>query len=222
MFHGNDEHYFTCGESALRVVSAALDLAEMEMPRRILDFGAGAGRVTRWFKARFPKSEIHACDIREQDIGFLRATLGVDAWVVPPEPTKLVLTSQYDLIWVGSVITHLPVASTQQLIEKLLLACNPNALIVLSFHGRYAINRHENTQFKYLHGTGWRKIKLGYLLTGYGYANYQGQSGYGISVITPQRMMRVVRALPIKSRLILLSERAWDGHHDVIAIQKTE
>ena len=86
MFHGNQEHYFACGESALRVISAALSLAGMETPRSILDFGSGAGRVTRWFKASFPTSEIHACDIREQDIEFLRANFGIRAWVLPTDP----------------------------------------------------------------------------------------------------------------------------------------
>ena len=82
MFHGNVEHYFSCGESALSVILAAISLAGIETPKRILDFGAGAGRVSRWLKAEFPGSRIAGCDIREQDVTFLRSSLGIEAWAV--------------------------------------------------------------------------------------------------------------------------------------------
>jgi SAM-dependent methyltransferase len=220
VFRGNEEHYFACGESALTVIGAALDLAGIGTPKRILDFGAGAGRVTRWLKAAFPNSEIHACDIREQDMAFLRTAFGIEAWAVPPEPSHLIMPSHYDLIWVGSVITHLPEAATRTLVEKLLAACNPGALLVLSFHGKFAIENQETTDFKYIHGDGWCQIKSGYLKDGYGYADYERESGYGISVIDPRWLIALMSALPIKSQLVLLSERAWDKHHDVLSIQR--
>jgi trans-aconitate methyltransferase len=129
MFQGNMEHYLSCGESAAGVLLAAVDLAAHKVPERILDFGSGAGRVTRWLMALFPAATIHACDVRQQDVDFLNDTLGIKAWSVPTDLAALELPKlYYDLIWVGSVITHLPEPQTQKLIEKLFAACAPSRL----------------------------------------------------------------------------------------------
>jgi len=220
MFHGNIEHYFSCGESALKVIQLARSAAVAAEPRRILDYGAGAGRVTRWLKATFPKSEIHARDVREQDLDFLRTTFGVVAQAVAPDPTHLNLAETYDLIWVGSVITHLPEAATKILIEKLFASCEPGGLLVLSFHGAFAVERQETTGYKYNDDYGWSQIKVGYQASGYGYADYKGQSDYGISVIDPRWLITFVELMKIPKRIVLFSERAWDAHHDVLAIQR--
>ncbi|MFC7607316.1 hypothetical protein [Teichococcus aestuarii] len=71
MFHGNAEHYLSCGASAYNVISAALDLSGVR-PRSMLDFGAGAGRVTRWLRAGHPQAAIATTDIRPRDIAFCR------------------------------------------------------------------------------------------------------------------------------------------------------
>jgi hypothetical protein len=53
MYAGNDRHYLFCGASALNVILSALRLAELTDPAAVLDFGSGAGRVTRWLRATF-------------------------------------------------------------------------------------------------------------------------------------------------------------------------
>jgi SAM-dependent methyltransferase len=219
MFAGNLEHYFSCGESALRILLEAAELSGMEAPTRILDFGAGAGRVTRWLKAAFPASSISCCDIREGDMAFLHALFGAETWTVGTDLDALESHGQYDLIWVGSVVTHLSETRTRNLITRLLSACEPGGLLVVSFHGEFAVERHEGTDFKYIDDDGWKEIKQGYTATGYGYADYKGQDGYGISVCTPTWMSEMVNALP-GSRLVFQKPCAWDHHHDVVAIQK--
>ena len=219
MFAGNLDHYFSCGESALRVLLEATELSGTGTPARILDFGAGAGRVTRWLKAAFPGSSISCCDIREGDMLFLHALYGAETWTVGSNIDTLDIPGQYDLIWVGSVITHLSEARTRELIDRLLSACDPGGLLVLSFHGEFAVERQESTEFKYIDDDRWNDIKRGYNATGYGYADYQGQDGYGISVCSSAWMSNLVNALP-GSRLVLLKARAWDHHHDVVAIQR--
>jgi SAM-dependent methyltransferase len=219
VFAGNLDHYFSCGESALRILQEAIELSGRETPTRILDFGAGAGRVTRWLKAAFPIASISCCDVREGDVAFLQELYGVEAWTVGTDLDALEIPHQYDLIWVGSVITHLSETKTRKLISRLFSACDPGGLLVLSFHGDNAVERQEGTEFKYIDDDGWKDIKRGYSATGYGYADYKGQDGYGISVCTPAWMRDLVNALP-GSRLVLLKPRAWDSHHDVVAIQQ--
>jgi cyclopropane fatty-acyl-phospholipid synthase-like methyltransferase len=69
---GGHEHYFAVGKSALNVIQATLVLAGVNSPKTILDFGCGAGRVTRWLRAAFPDAKISACDTREEDLKFVR------------------------------------------------------------------------------------------------------------------------------------------------------
>ena len=82
VFAENLDHYFSCGESALRILLEAIELSGRWTPARILDFGAGAGRVTRWLKAAFPASSLSCCDVRAGDMAFLRALYDVEAWTV--------------------------------------------------------------------------------------------------------------------------------------------
>lgn len=221
MFEGNSDHYFSCGESALQILVDAVSRADMPMPAHILDFGAGAGRVTRWLKSAFPDASIACCDTRAEHMQFLRAQFGVDAWTVGTDVDSLKLRGTYDLIWVGSVITHLSEALTRRLIAKLLSVCRVGGLLVLSFHGRFVIDRQRQatTRFSYIHDHAWEKITRDYEATGYGYADYERQKGYGVSVCSPAWMTSFVQALP-ECRLVLMAPRAWDGHHDVVAIQK--
>jgi hypothetical protein len=60
----------------------------------------------------------------------------------------------------------------------------------------------------------------GYYATGYGYSSYQGTPNYGVSLTKPHWWVdRILDRNDI--RLVAFSERAWDYHHDIVAIQKT-
>jgi SAM-dependent methyltransferase len=203
----------------LTVLLSAIALAAVPQPRRILDFGAGAGRVTRWLQGAFADSHLHACDVRAQDTEFLRGSLGVESSTVAPDVESLTVPDGYDLIWVGSVVTHLSEPAARALVQKLLAACNPGGLLAISFHGRFAFEQQERGVFHYIHGDRWQEIRSGYSGHGYGYADYLGQDGYGVSMCSAEWFLRFAQTLAVK--LVLLGERAWDGHHDVIVMQRT-
>jgi hypothetical protein len=217
MFAGNMKHYLSCGRSALTVIGAAIELAGLPPPASILDFGAGAGRVTRWLSAAFGSARISACDLRPDDMEFLRQVFGVTAWVVDPDVRALSVSGRYDLIWLGSVITHLSADNTRELLTKLAGCCTDSGLIIASFHGRRVIERQETADLHYIDPQGWKLIKAGLSATGYGYADYTPNSGYGISVADPGWLLQLSHSLGL--RLVMLGEQLWDGHHDVVAMQ---
>lgn len=218
MHRGNLSHYLSCGESALSVIRAATSLARVT-PRTILDYGAGAGRVTRWLKAEYPNAKLSACDVRAADMEFLRTSFGIEAWRVDPDVATVAMPSCYDLIWVGSVVTHLPETSCKLLINRLFAACNAGGLLAISFHGRHVIER-PDAATRYIPDEGlWRKVVSGYDTLGYGYVDYPNQTNYGISACRATWMAQLVQAIP-QARLMLLSEHCWDNHHDVVVIQK--
>jgi SAM-dependent methyltransferase len=218
MYAGNDHHYLSCGASALAVILSSLRLAGTQSPTSILDFGAGAGRVTRWLRAAFPDASIDVCDLRMSDIEFCARAFEANCWISGIDIASLKAPRTYDLIWLGSVATHLSAGKTRELIEKMISWCSPDGLVVMSFHGRYALIRQNTGEFTYIDAERWMLIQRGYAAHGYGYSDYAGQVGYGISVAKPSWMAATIEERP-NIKLVCISERAWDGHHDVIAMQ---
>ena len=218
MFHGNGTHYLTCGASALNAIRACITLANIT-PKSFLDFGSGAGRVTRWLRAAYPNACISVTDIREADLEFCSTEFDALTWVTKIDIDLLEAPLTYDLIWVGSVLTHLPESQSIHLLRKLVGFLNPDGVVVVSLHGRFARARGPKYD-NYGVADRWQDIENGYSSEeGYGYADYPGQEGYGISVSKPSWSARLVEKLA-EARLLLFSELAWDGHHDILAIQK--
>jgi SAM-dependent methyltransferase len=220
MYANNDAHYLSCGASGLNAILAAVQLANVPEPRTILDFGAGAGRVMRWLRAAYPKSQISSCDIREQDMRFCEATFGAKTWVADTDIDRLNPTEKYDLIWLGSVVTHLSAPNTMRLLEKIVFWLNPGGVAVLSFHGTRSIQiRKTPGMIDYIHDSGWDEIMSGYEETGYGYADYDGQEGYGISLTKLEWITEAVSKMSLV-KLVSMAESVWDTHHDIFAVQK--
>lgn len=219
MFVDNLEHYLSCGASALNAITAMLSLAGSAEPQRILDFGAGAGRVTRWLQAAFPHAAIEACDVRDADVAFCRDRLGVEAWRSSIEIDALHAPNSYDLTWAGSVLTHLAAENTVRMLRRWLDWTNPGGLVIATTHGRTAVAFAEAGRNRYIEPEGWPQVIGGYRTSGYGYADYAGWPDYGVSFTSLAWTAQLVESWP-DVRLVAISERAWDAHQDVVALQK--
>lgn len=217
---GDLDHYFSVGRSALENILAALSKAKGKEPKKILDFGSGAGRVTRWLIAAFPNAKIDARDVREEDMDFLRNTFGIEAEAVSPDVDSLKISGRYDLIWVGSVITHLPAAQTRRLIGKLFSRLERKGVLIATFHGQHAISLRDSGAMIYIHDEAWKKIRSEYFSEGYGYEDYHGMGGYGISVASQAWIIGLTKQIS-HARLLMVTEHSWDNHHDVFALQRT-
>jgi SAM-dependent methyltransferase len=218
MHDGNRCHYFSCGASALTCILHSLGLSKIEKPNKILDFGCGAGRVTRWLRAAFPEVIIHACDIREQDLDFVKQSCGATTFVSGVDIDALESIGYYDVIWVGSVFTHLSPEVSTKLFDKLMKWLNPKGVLVFSVHGRFVLQRVNAGDNIYGLGKNWGKLLKGYKKNGYGYADYPFTEGYGISLSRSTWWIDLIENRN-HVRLVSLSEQAWDNHHDVIAVQ---
>ena len=217
MYQDDDEHYLTCGASALNGIMAAQQLAERPEPSAILDFGSGAGRVTRWLRACYPSAAIDCCDLRPADLDFCRTRFGAETWVSGIDIAALAAPRRYDLIWVGSVFTHLPEPQCRALLEKLRGWTRPGGLVVMSLLGRAAKDTQERT-CGFIHAPGWAAMKTEFATEDFAYADYVGQTGYGLSLAKPSWSARLLESME-GVRLVLLAERAWDGSHDLVAVQ---
>jgi SAM-dependent methyltransferase len=222
MFAGSIEHYLSCGASALNAIAALLQLAQSNVPRRILDFGAGAGRVTRWLRAVFPDAELEACDVREADVAFCREHFGVTAWASSTEIGALSAPHTYDLIWAGSVLTHIAAEDAKRVLRRWVDWTNPGGLTISTTHGRAAVEFAASGRVTYFNEPErWQRVLEGYEAAGYGYEDYADWPwpGYGVSLTSLEWIARVVESWP-DVRLVAVCERGWDQHQDVVALQK--
>jgi tRNA (mo5U34)-methyltransferase len=77
--------------------------------KRVLDFGAGAGRVLRQFHREASEAEMWGCDIDVESVEWLRGNLSppLHGFIVNEEPGLPFEDDSLDLIWAASVFTHI-------------------------------------------------------------------------------------------------------------------
>ena len=221
---GDREHYFTCGRSALECIQKVLDAASISPNRitRILDLPCGHGRVLRWLKVAFPRATITACDLLRDGIDFCSATFGAMGQYSCDEPEAIPLEPEgFELIWVGSLFTHLDAPLWGRFLTALRKALCPGSLLVFSTHGRDAYQRIVDNRVSYDIGH-WGRTRLLYQYerTGFGYVKYSGsESYYGFSLSHPAWVARQLTALD-GLRIVHVSEAAWDKFQDVFACMR--
>jgi trans-aconitate methyltransferase len=219
MYWDNAWHYLSVGASALNAVRGVQSIAAIPDFERILDFGSGAGRVTRWLRAAYPAAALTVAEVRPGDLQFCAETFGAETWNPGSDFETMQAPGTYDLIWVGSVITHLSEMRTVALLSRLTEWLRVAGLVVASFHGRSAYSW--RTALNYVAADLLPDIQHSYETIGYGYSDYPGQTDYGISFCTASWMVSTVERFS-RCRLAVLSETAWDQHHDIVAIQRAE
>lgn len=179
MYLDSDAHYVSVGLSALRIIEAALDGTE---PRSILDLPSGFGRVTRVLRARFPRAIITACDLDPESVEFCAARFGARAALSVPDFNQLQLGESYDLIWVGSLITHLPPQQTRQFFAAMGRHMTARSVLVVSSHGPSTIPRLREQGYG-LRSEAAIELVAEYEQTGFGYRDYIcDDSVYGVSL----------------------------------------
>ena len=137
--------YFEVGEDALRWILTALVGAARPTPRTILDFPSGSGRVTRHLQAFFPTAEIWASDIDQGHLNFCSTQFGVRTRLSPLDPADLAFEVEFDLVFCGSLITHLPEHRTRAALTAISSALSPRGIAVVTLQGRHSlyIQRHK-------------------------------------------------------------------------------
>jgi SAM-dependent methyltransferase len=212
------DHYFHCGRSALRVIRLALAAAGKTDVRRVLDLPCGHGRVLRVLKAAFPHAELHACDLDRDGVDFCARRFGAMPIHSHPDPRNVALAGPYDLVWVGSLLTHLDAPRWPAFLELFRSAIAPDGVCVFTCHGHTAAEMIRTGKAGY----GLKEpaaLLRPYRRDGFAYAAYPGQD-YGISLSSPAWVAGRLAAVR-GARLLLYFERGWADHHDAVAWSPT-
>ncbi len=222
MFLGDGQHYFDAGASALDCVMSALFTVRRSPAsiRRILDLPCGHGRVLRFLRASFPVAEITACDLDADGVAFCAEKFGAVPLVSKEDPAGIPLSGLYDLIWCGSLLTHLPEARGRVFLGRFRGVLAPGGVLVFTMHGsRYAEDLTTGRRHWDLDPSQIAALRDGYQKQGFGYADYADGRGYGFSLTHPGHVLGKMLPHP-DWRVIGCVERGWDERQDVFALQK--
>jgi len=223
------EHYFRAGRSALDCILAGLAEAGRKADdpdpfgvRTILDLPCGQGRVLRHLRQAFPNAEITACDTIREGVDFCAETFGAIPVYSHNDPEKIPLPrDHFDLIWVGSLFTHVNVEMWRRFLKVFNEALRPGGILIFTTCGRRARDNMAKNLAIYGHSAEeLEELVRAYDQDGYGHVSYDGTDrSYGTSVSATDWV--VDRILEVDGlRLVMHAARAWDDHQDCFTCRR--
>ncbi len=212
--------YFATGQSALKAVQLAQLAARKPGFVSILDMACGHGRVLRWLQAAFPDARLTACDLLRDGVDFCASTFGAKPVYSIPTPSSEMFPDRYDLIWVGSLLTHLDADQWVNFIKLWHDVLAPDGLLVVTTHGELVAERMRNgNHYGYLPPSIARTLRT-FHHAGFAFLEAStDQIDYGISLARPEWVIRRFLTYP-DFRVVLLTEALWANHQDVVAVVK--
>jgi SAM-dependent methyltransferase len=214
---GRDDAYFAAGFSALRAIRLAQLAAGVGAFERILDMPSGHGRVLRVLKAAFPQAALTACDLNRAGVDFCARVLGARPVYSALEAKDVPLDDRFDLVWSGSLLTHLDVRRWRDFFSLYERSVGKGGLLVFTAFGRWPAERLRRRSFTYEMTDAEIAAMLGQFdRNGFGYADYPGEEMSGMSLTSPSWITRYIEEHS-KLRLVSYTERGWMDHQDVVA-----
>jgi SAM-dependent methyltransferase len=206
MFGGNLDAYLTVGRSALHAVETLLNATGRQDPEKILDLPCGHGRVMRHLRARWPDAWIVGCDLDRGGVDYCAERFGSVPRYSERDPRRIPIHESFDLIWVGSLLTHLDAPLWRLFLDFFTERLGDRGLLVFTTTGRY------NT---------WgpkpkANVAEGYAREGFGYWEPPDSPGYGGARASPAWVTSLLAAYP--HRMVCYWERGWNDHQDVVAL----
>jgi SAM-dependent methyltransferase len=238
--HANDpmraaaETYFNVSISALAAIELALSAAGKTKVGNILDFGCGYGRVLRAIRARWPDAAIMAADLMANGIRFCSEAFGAEPFQAKRDTSDAPLPRKFDLIWVGSVFTHLAATEWHSMLGYLSGSLAPDGLLVFTTHGRTSqwVFKNHTLKKSGLSEEKFEQIIRDFNSEGFGFARFtDGQlkhiiekneaavakDGYGLSFSRTDWVCRQINEFPYL-RLQSYTEGGWGNNQDVVAV----
>jgi len=208
-------HYRADALSAIDNIAASLRLASRSFDdvEACLDLPCGYGRVTRHLVERIPPARITASDLDRHAVRFCAAQFGVLPLHSRPDLRALRFPRAYDLIFVGSLLTHLPPPADRYALDALAGALAPGGLLVFSTQGASCLDH----LGWYGHHFGEARPAFERRLErdGVAFVPYPSRRDYGVTLHARERLADDLAAAFPDLTLLRFAERGWDAHQDV-------
>lgn len=217
MAKSSHAQYFEIGANAAWAISEGMSAARLTPGdvKRVLDYACGYGRVLRWLVAEYREAEVLGVDVNEKAVASIPDTIGAKAQVLDPRLSAS-LGDPFDVIWVGSLFTHLTEKEGLRVLKYLRKHMTDRGILVFTTHGSYVAERIQAREKTYNIPDSQIDSMIGrYRRYGYGFSAYEGQRDYGISVSTVGKTIEMITRSDLEPNFY--RARAWGAHQDVFA-----
>jgi SAM-dependent methyltransferase len=131
-------HYLSVGISARRCIQIAIQHMGKPSIHRVLNFACGYGRELRVFKDTWPEASYVVADIDKDALRFCNRHFGATAIHSGRPFASIEAPGKFDLIWCGSLVTHLAKEDSADLLAYFCKNLVPGGLCLFSTHGNLA------------------------------------------------------------------------------------
>ena len=230
--------YNRIGDGAYRLILHGLSLTnrQPEDIQSLLDFGCGYGRVNRVLAQNFDPQKISVFDIDQTAASFCAKEFGVKAikfnqnwdWHEAPFET-------YDLIWVGSVFTHLSKPHTNEMLGFLATLLQENGVLIFTTHGEEAIQRLASGFFGEQFQAYLAEVRDNYDKTGFHFIPYQQpdldilpfehkkQQDFGMTWMSEAYVRKIMADITGGDlRLLEFKPKGWEGVQDAFFFERVK
>jgi hypothetical protein len=152
------------------------------------------------------------CDIDAGAVDFCTSKFAGVGIFSKPELTDVALPTALDVIWIGSLFTHVDVGRTARWLPYLCEHLCPHGVLVATFTGGWDLASKDKDPM-------FREIRRQYDALGYGFAPYPGGTTWGVAVFSPSSLLSL--ACTINGvRVAGFLERGWANNQDVLVLTK--
>ncbi len=213
---GYAREYLSAGLSASHCIRAALRSAKQTGDvGTILDFPCGYGRVLRFLRAMFGQAEITGAETMTGALDFCCRNFAITPLLSSADFSRLSVPRKFDLIWCGSLITHIDEKMTLELLRFFNRHLSDRGVCIFTTHGPFAVEMiKDKTKTFNLSEKGEQELLRDFQNKGYGYADYRHQRGYGISASSRARIIELAKGVGAWEEVFYL-EHGWDNLQDV-------
>ncbi|ESA33019.1 type 12 methyltransferase [Leptolyngbya sp. Heron Island J] len=216
------ERYFEVGRSGISVISKALLCSEVQYIDNVLDFACGFGRVCRYLRAAFPDADFTVSDIWKEAVDYTSKSFKANHHHATSSFANTKFEHKFDLIWCGSLVTHIPEKSAIELLDTFANHLEKDGLMVFTTHGRNMYQRRKSKSMTYnISDDDFSQMENAYTDGKYAFATYEMKTVYGDDYgISMTPLGWIHNYLLDRDQLSLKAyiEKGWDNHQDVVAI----
>lgn len=215
MWKTGEPWYFDVGLSALECITRALGTAHVT-PTSILDLPCGHGRVCRMLRMAFPDAHLSVSDLDPDGVDFCAQQFRAEPLYSRADIRELTTSRTFDLIWCGSLFTHLDRGRWSDFLRFFAEHLTPGGVLVFTTHGRRPIQWMVDGFYGYgLSPQEQRELIHGYATDGFGFVSPTNQA-FGLSLSSTAFVCDAIERQRTLG-LIGLHENAWSDHQDVVA-----
>jgi SAM-dependent methyltransferase len=228
MYAGDGARYFKVGLSAMSCIDEAVRNARLEKIENILDLPCGGGRVLRFLPCRFPAAKVWACDLQRDMVDFCAREFSATPVYSAADFDQLSIDASFDLIWCGSLVTHLNAPGIRSLLGFFSRHLRPGGVLVLSTHGERAAELMLNQEIDYgVSGEALKQAIARFRADGFGFASYPNEDDYGVPTNEGQYGISLTARAWIAATAQTegleeeyFAAHGWDNHQDVFGFLK--